>query len=157
MLSASLPLLLGLAGAALALSPVVETLSGAVAGSANAYGISWKGIPYAQPPVGPLRWMAPLPAHPWSDTLTTQEFGAGCPQQCSLPAATCPATMSEDCLTLNVFAPANASQLPVMVFLHGGAFDEGLSGIPLYDSDEFANVTNTVIVTLNYRLAPWDS
>ena len=111
---------------------------------------SYQGIPYAQPPVGSLRWAAPQPTAPWSGTRQATAFGAVCPQQ----GADTP--VAEDCLFLNVWAPQAAvsgrQRLPVMVFIHGGAFVFGSGSMPFYDSAWLAASGNVVVVTLNYRL-----
>jgi para-nitrobenzyl esterase len=82
--------------------------------------ISWKGIPYAAPPVGELRWRNPQPALPWTGVKDTNRFGPACMQTDNVPK-------SEDCLTLNVWRPARAPArpLPVMVWMHGGAMVRG--------------------------------
>jgi para-nitrobenzyl esterase len=111
----------------------------------------FRGIPYAAAPVGELRWRAPRPHVPWSGVRAAYEFGAACPQAPSKDVKHF--DMSEDCLTLNVWAPANrpARGLPVMVWLHGGAFETGASKMPIYDGANLAH-KGVVMVTLNYRL-----
>jgi len=92
---------------------------------------SYRGIPYAQPPVGELRWAAPRHLPRWTGTLQATSFGAVCPQE----GVTQPE--SEDCLFLNVWTPqaavARGKRLPVMVFIHGGAFVYGYGSNPIYD------------------------
>ncbi len=111
---------------------------------------SYRGIPYAQPPVGGLRWAPPAQAAGWPGTLQATAFGAVCPQQ----GATMP--VSESCLFLNVWTPqaavAKKQSLPVMVFVHGGAFVFGAGSMPYYDGSYLAASGNVVVVTLNYRL-----
>jgi para-nitrobenzyl esterase len=111
----------------------------------------FKGVPYAAPPVGELRWRAPRPAAAWNGVRQALDFGHACPQTASKDVKL--ADISEDCLTLNVWAPASRSgrRLPVMVWLHGGAFENGSSRMPIYDGANLAN-KGVVIVTLNYRL-----
>ncbi|MFO1048312.1 MAG: carboxylesterase family protein [Geminicoccaceae bacterium] len=121
----------------------------APAGTSRAlYG--YRGIRYAQPPTGALRWAAPQPAAAWTGTLQATSFGAVCPQQ----GATTP--VAEDCLFLNVWTPqaavARKQSLPVMVFIHGGAFTVGAGSMPYYDGSYLAASGNVVVVTLNYRL-----
>ena len=88
----------------------------------------FKGIPYAVPPVGGLRWQPPVPAAAWKGTRDATEFGAACIQPTSKastiysPAE--PLPTSEDCLTLNVWAPADAKNAPVFFWIHGGALGE---------------------------------
>ena len=111
----------------------------------------FKGIPYAAPPVGELRWRAPQPAPAWTGVRRAYEFGRACPQG---PSKDIPlADMSEDCLTLNVWSPGRrpGTRLPVMVWLHGGAFENGSAGMPIYDGSNLAT-RGVVMVTLNYRL-----
>ncbi|HWR38878.1 MAG TPA: carboxylesterase/lipase family protein [Patescibacteria group bacterium] len=109
------------------------------------------GIPYAAPPVGPLRWQPPQPAAAWSGIRQCTTFGPSCPQ----PRQTDAYTYSEDCLYLNVWAPAapSAEKLPVMVWIHGGAFNFGSTTLPEYDGKNLA-AQGVVVVTLNYRLGP---
>ncbi len=111
----------------------------------------FKGIPYAAPPVGELRWRAPHPAPAWTGVRRAYEFGRACPQG---PSKDIPlADMSEDCLTLNVWSPGRrpGMRLPVMVWLHGGAFENGSASMPIYDGSNLAT-GGVVVVTLNYRL-----
>lgn len=107
----------------------------------------YKGIPYAAPPVGNLRWKPPQPATPWTEPRRFDAFGPACPQ----PGPDGPT--SEDCLTLNVWSPATGPQarLPVMVFLHGGAFCSGSGGLAVYNGEALAS-HGVVVATLNYRL-----
>ena len=111
---------------------------------------SYRGIPYAQPPVGDLRWAPPQALAPWTGTLQATSFGAVCPQEDP------PGPESEDCLFLNVWTPQSAvarnKRLPVMVFFHGGAFVYGAGSLPLYDGSYLAASGEVVVVTLNYRL-----
>ena len=99
----------------------------------------FKGIPYAAPPVGNLRWRAPQAPTPWHGAFRAYEFGHACPQTASKDV---PLTdMSEDCLTLNVWSPARdaGAKLPVMVWLHGGAFETGSARMPIYDGTNLAH------------------
>jgi para-nitrobenzyl esterase len=111
----------------------------------------FKGIPYAAPPVGDLRWRAPQPAARWAGVRQVYAFGPACPQALSKDMVL--ADMSEDCLTLNVWSPARqpGARLPVMVWLHGGAFETGGARMPIYDGSNLAS-KGVVMVTLNYRL-----
>ena len=116
---------------------------------------TFKGIPYAKPPVGDLRWRAPQPVEPWSDVLSADAFGKICPQvprPAGLGPAVSLADMSEDCLTINVFKPAGGKKkLPVMVWIHGGGLTAGSSAVPTYDGAAFAE-GGVVMVSFNYRL-----
>lgn len=106
------------------------------------------GIPYAKPPVGALRFAPPQPAASWSGTRPATSFGPSCVQPPGGLAA--PGPQSEDCLTLNVYAPRTGTKLPVMVFIHGGAFVAG--GSVQYDARRLSEEGKAVVVTLNYRL-----
>jgi para-nitrobenzyl esterase len=132
-----------------AIEPVARTESGLVRGS-GADVVSFKGIPYAAPPVGPLRWKPPAPAVAWEGTREATEFCASCPQPAALPGAS---KQSEDCLTLNIWTPAKSAKerLPVMVWIYGGGFMIGSSAQPTYDGETLAR-QGAVVVTFNYRL-----
>lgn len=119
--------------------------------------VSFKGIPFAAPPVGELRWRPPQPAARWTDVRQAAEFGADCmqgrfgpPPAAGAPAARVP---SEDCLFLNVWRPADASarKLPVMVWIHGGGFVGGSGASPGSSGAPFAK-QGVVLVSINYRL-----
>ncbi|HEY1554385.1 MAG TPA: carboxylesterase family protein [Kofleriaceae bacterium] len=105
------------------------------------------GIPYAAPPVGDLRWRVPQPVAHWSKPLETTAFGNQCPQKLSYSGP----SYDEDCLYINVWAPSGAHDLPVMVWLHGGAFIFGSGGDKWYDGKKLAS-QGVILVTLNYRL-----
>jgi para-nitrobenzyl esterase len=105
------------------------------------------GIPYAAPPVGDLRWRAPQPVAKWNGTLQATHVGQQCPQLLSYAGP----SYDEDCLYLNVWSPTGAHDLPVMVWLHGGAFIFGSGGDKWYQGDLLAQ-QDVVVVTLNYRL-----
>jgi para-nitrobenzyl esterase len=125
-------------------------LEGAVADGVS----SFKGIPFAAPPVGDLRWRAPQPAQPWTGVKPATEYGHDCAQ---LPfpgdAAPLGTPPSEDCLVLNVWRPAvrPAAKLPVMVWIYGGGFVNGGSSPAVYDGSPFAK-QGVVFVSFNYRL-----
>ena len=125
---------------------------GRLAGTGHDGVVSFKGIPYAAPPVGPLRWRPPQPAPPWAGVRGASAAGAICIQP---PAdgdpGVGPPPMSEDCLTLNVWAPAVAGALPVMIWIHGGGYNNGSGTAALYDGTRLAQ-RGVVVVTINYRL-----
>ena len=125
-------------------------LKGVVAGET----FSFKGIPYAAPPVGDLRWRAPQPPASWQGVRVADRPGAMCMQTADpfARAAELP-PQSEDCLTLNVWTAASsrAAKLPVMVWIHGGSFSNGTGAAPVYDGSSLAS-HGVVVVTLNYRL-----
>jgi cholinesterase len=135
---------------------LVQTEGGLVRGVVQDVYRSFKGIPFMAPPVGDLRWVAPQPKAPWSPAvLDASQYSAGCPQDCGLPPMTCPASISEDCMYLNVFTPRVSqmtSKVPVMVFFPGGHFDQGAAGTDLYNGGYMVNRSNVILVTTNYRL-----
>lgn len=132
--------------------PQVIIDTGAVAGVAEPGLSVFKGIPYAAPPVGALRWKDTQPALSWSGVRDAASYGAACPQDGAHTEAWAKVgRQSEDCLFLNVWAPKGAKHTPVMVFLHGGGFTYGSAGVPLYDGAKLAR-RGVVLVSLNYRL-----
>jgi para-nitrobenzyl esterase len=115
---------------------------------------AYKGIPYATPPIGDLRWKAPIPAAAWEGVRDAQAFGHACLQPPAQPTSIYyggMASTNEDCLTLNVWAPKGARKLPVMVWIHGGSLVGGSSSEPLYDGIKIAQ-QGIVFVSINYRL-----
>jgi len=134
---------------------LIRVESGSLRGSVTDGIASYKGIPYAAPPTGDRRWQAPAPPAPWQEVLSAGDYGASCEQ--AEPPGRAPfgsraQTLSEDCLTLNVWAPvAHAAPLPVMVFIHGGGNVGGSGSDRYYDGSSFAR-DGVVLVTLNYRL-----
>ena len=147
---------LGLAMPAAAESVVVNAPAGKLQGTTDGRLQVFKGIPYALPPTGEMRWKPPLPMKKWKGTREATQFGAACIQPKGKPDSiyfwTLPKT-SEDCLYLNVWAPANAKKAPVFFWIHGGALSGGSGGEPLYDGAKLAE-RGIVVVTLNYRLGP---
>ncbi|HTY27305.1 MAG TPA: carboxylesterase family protein, partial [Mycobacterium sp.] len=133
--------------------PVVDTIQGPVRGIDQGRVKVFKGIRYAAPPIGDLRFRAPVPPEPWTEPADASEFGFACPQP-PLPGIPLDlgARQDEDCLTLNVWAPADAAAKPVMVWLHGGAYVLGSGSQPFYDGSRLASSGDVVIVTVNYRL-----
>lgn len=117
----------------------------------------YRGIPYAAPPVGDLRWKAPQPPVPWQGIRDATEFSNACWQMPYPPAAAIYQAklppLSEDCLYLNIWTPAKSAKesLPVMVWIHGGGFTRGTAGSRAYDGEVLAR-KGAVIVTINYRL-----
>jgi para-nitrobenzyl esterase len=138
--------------------PVVRVDSGQLQGVADDGVVSYKGIPFAAPPVGELRWRPPQPVAPWTGVRQAAEFGADCMQGRfgPPPAPGGPATRmpSEDCLYMNVWRPASAApgaKLPVMVWIYGGGFTGGSSSSPNTSGTEFAK-KSVVLVAANYRV-----
>jgi len=136
--------------------PVVAAPAGKVQGEAAGKIHVFKGIPYALPPIGQMRWKPPLAMPKWKDTREATQYGAACIQPRGRPESiyywNLPKT-SEDCLFLNVWAPAKASKAPVFVWIHGGALSGGSGGEPFYDGTKLAE-RGLVVVTINYRLGP---
>jgi para-nitrobenzyl esterase len=132
----------------------VQTDLGPVEGFENDGVFSYRGIPYAAPPVGGLRWKPPSDPAPWTETLLAVEPPSICPQEAfgGLPVAGF--MPSEDCLYLNVDTPAEGSDLPVMVWIHGGGFTlgEGLQTDGGTAGDRIARQMGVVVVSMNYRL-----
>jgi para-nitrobenzyl esterase len=132
-------------------APVISTADGAVRGTTAGTVQEFLGIPYAAPPVGPLRWRPPQAAAPWSGVRDATTFGPNCAQPGGLPFGI--ASSSENCLYLNVYAPAGAQHRtgtrPVLVWIHGGGLwlGEGQD----YDPAQLV-AAGTVVVTINYRL-----
>ncbi len=144
--------LLTMGVAAMARPVDVITRSGAVRGAASDGGVlAFKAIPYAAPPVGPLRWRSPQPAATWTGVRDATRFGAAClASPLPFPAPATP--QSEDCLSLNVWTSAGAkAKRPVMVWIHGGGFEFGSSAQPGYDGTKLAQ-HGVIVVSLNYRL-----
>jgi para-nitrobenzyl esterase len=138
----------GIGGASSA--PVARTTGGVVRGVAEADHDSFRGIPYAAPPVGELRWRAPQAPASWTGIRDATTPGQPCPQR-GRPGQ--PPVGNEDCLYLNVVTPAGArtdARLPVMVWLHGGGFTGGTGSD--YDPARLVESGRVVVVTLNYRL-----
>lgn len=129
---------------------LVKTDKGPVRGTVTGDSRVFDGIPYAAPPVGRLRWVAPQPVTAWKTPRAATKPGARCPQEAGFPSEQ--ASYNEDCLYLNVTTPlhADSSRLPVMVWIHGGGFYSG-SGAE-YDARRLADKGGVVVVTLNYRL-----
>ncbi len=153
---AAMPLMVTVAGAN---GRVVEVEGGSISGT-EAGGVTvYKGIPFAAPPVGPLRWKEPQPPLAWQGVRDGTKFSPICPQA-PYPAgsvyAQLPQPQSEDCLYLNVWTAAikASDRRPVMVWIHGGALTRGSGSIPPYDGAALAR-KGVVLVTINYRLGPF--
>jgi len=131
-------------------TPRIQLDSGPIVGKIENNLRVFLGIPYAAPPVGKLRWQPPKPVSHWQKVRSSIKFGHICPQ----PNGNAE-NMSEDCLSLNVWVPNKKIRkpLPVMVWIHGGAFLSGSGSFPMYDASKIA-AKNVIVVTINYRLGP---
>lgn len=142
-------------------SPVANTSYGAIRGIVELDTImAFRAIPFAEPPVGNLRFSATVPLKKgWSGVLDGTKPSAGCMSFCPntsfpRPVFMCPPKVSEDCLYLNIYTPTlnPTASLPVLVYYHGGNYQFGAAGVPLYDGSDLAKKENVVVVTTNYRL-----
>ena len=139
----------------------VRIAGGLIAGVPNATRsvVAFKGIPYAAPPVGVLRWRAPQPPLPWTGVRQAEHYGASCLQRAPTgkppyyEAFLAHEPTSEDCLFLNIWAPVktDASQSAVLVFIHGGMYQTGSGSAPVFDGAALAE-RGIVVVTLNFRI-----
>jgi para-nitrobenzyl esterase len=139
----------------LATAQQVVTQSGAIAGVRERGLNVYKGVPFAAPPLGELRWQPPAPAVPWAGTRRAAAFAPACMQQgVSMPGET-PPVVSEDCLYLNIWSPANGRPrpLPVIVWIYGGGYRNGSASMPLYWGDQLAR-KGAIVVTIAYRVGP---
>jgi len=130
---------------------MVTLQSGAVSGVTDAGVTSFKGIPFAAPPIGALRWKAPQPPAHWQGVRVADKTGPSCMQRAAANSTT---ATSEDCLYVNVWRPAEIparAKLPVMVWIYGGSFVIGSGASPLYDGANLAR-NGVIIVNINYRL-----
>ena len=135
---------------------VVDTVHGPVRGTDDGSAMSWKGLRYAAPPVGELRFRAPEPPQSWTEPVNADGFAPVCPQP---PVPNFPinlgAAPGEDCLALSVWAPSGTAagdNKPVMVWVHGGAYVLGSSSQPYYDGRRLSASGDVIVVTVNYRL-----
>lgn len=151
-----LALLAGPCPAAEAAPPPLQLDSGKISGKASTRApgvLLYLGIPYAAPPTGGNRWRPPQPPAPWPGVRAATRFGPSCPQPAAVLGGR-QGQLDEDCLSLNVYAPApSAGKLPVLVWLHGGGFTTGSAAKSLYAGDLLA-AAGAVVVTVNYRLGP---
>ena len=144
-----------LLAAAACAAELVKTANGLINGEERDGIRSYKGLPFAAPPVGDLRWKPPQPVKPWEGVRDGTKFGAVCPQPKSILGQK-QEQASEDCLFLNVWTAATnaGARLPVMVWIHGGGCTTGAGSQPSYDGTALARA-GVVLVTINYRLGPF--
>ncbi|MFN4023840.1 MAG: carboxylesterase/lipase family protein, partial [Hyphomonas sp.] len=135
-------------------APLVIAEAGTISGEAASGVHIFRGIPYAEAPVGERRWKPPVPAAPFEATFAAETFGPACiqprPREGSIYANP-PEAISEDCLTLNIWAPAEVQNAPVFVWIHGGALTAGYASESMYDGTRLAEA-GVVVVSINYRL-----
>lgn len=124
-------------------------------------GDKYLGLPYAQAPIKKLRWKAPRPPIAWTGIRNASQFGAACPQIGTIFGTNNKRDLdkymgSEDCLFLNIWRPRNtsarATALPVVIFIHGGSNSVGQGGLVFYDGERLAKETQSIVVTVNYRM-----
>jgi len=135
---------------------IVETPVGTIGGNEAGDHQSFLGIPFAQPPVGDLRWRPPQPRAAFTEPFIATQFGSGCTQ---FSPSTQVLIAGEDCLFLNIWRPSGDntpdadSKLPVMVYIHGGAFALGAGSESQYDGSHLAATRNVIVVSMNYRMS----
>lgn len=155
-LVSGLALALAMGLPALAAGPVVKTANGPVEGVESGTVAAFKGVPFAAPPVGPLRWRAPQAPAAWTAVRSAAEYGPDCAQN-PFPGDAAPLGVkpAEDCLYVNVWTPKDAikakAKKPVMVWIYGGGFVNGGSSPSVYAGDRFAR-DGVVLVSFNYRV-----
>jgi para-nitrobenzyl esterase len=141
--------------ASFAVAQQVVTESGTISGVSESGLSIYKGVPFAAPPIGELRWRAPAPVTTWTGTRKADAFAPACIQEgVSMPGET-PPKVSEDCLYLNIWTPAKSvkEHLPVIVWIYGGGYISGSASMPLYWGDQLAH-KGVIVVTIGYRLGP---
>ena len=146
--------LLMLVPLAVSLATPVVLDSGAIEGVRDGPLRVFKGIPFAAPPVGDSRWREPRSPAPWTGVRKATTFAPACMQTGVSMPGEIPPTTSEDCLYLNIWTPASAKNLPVIVWIYGGGFFNGSASMPLYWGDRLAR-KGAVIVTFGYRVGPF--
>ncbi|MBR0289194.1 MAG: carboxylesterase family protein, partial [Selenomonadaceae bacterium] len=131
----------------------VKTRYGTFNGFIDKNGVkTWLGIPFAQPPVGKLRWQAPQPLKPSNKTFDAKKFGLRAMQIDDGEEGSSTIPQSEDCLTLNIWKKSDKKNLPVMVWIHGGAFSFESTSDKIYYGSNFAAANDVILVTVEYRL-----
>jgi para-nitrobenzyl esterase len=148
-------LAISLAAASVRAETLVATDTGALGGARAGAVTAFLGVPYAAPPLGPLRWRPPQPSSSWQGVRPARAFAPACMQKGVSMPGEAPPRISEDCLYLNVWAPARRPVRPaaVMVWIHGGGYTNGATAMPLYWGDRLAR-KGVVVVSVAYRLGP---
>ena len=139
---------------AVPVTPIVRVAQGDVQGVSEGDVNVFRGIPFAAPPKGDLRWAPPIAPAEWDGVLDASEFGPSCIQPPVPPTSVYhdpPQSSSEDCLSLNIWAPAKAEDAPVILWIHGGSLRIGGAAQPVYDATAYAE-RGAVFVSVNYRL-----
>ncbi len=131
-------------------APVVDAPAGSVRGESSGDVRVFRGIPYAKPPVGDLRWKPPVQLPRWREVRDATRFGAACVQP-PLGGIKLYEVMSEDCLFLNIWTPAGARKAPVFFWIHGGSLMNGAASEPFFDGARIA-AHGFIVVSINYRL-----
>ncbi len=141
--------------AVVAASPTAKVEQGVLKGTREGSLTVYRGIPFAAPPIGDLRWRPPQPPAKWRGTRTADKFAPQCEQNLGGTQATRPPEMSEDCLYLNVWTPARSThdRTPVLVWIYGGGFNAGATSIPIYSGEVLAQ-KGVVLVSISYRVGP---
>jgi para-nitrobenzyl esterase len=136
---------------------VVQTQYGRIRGDTEGPVLAFRGVRFAAPPTGALRFHAPMPPKAFSNIQPALDFAPACPQLVSIdPTENNNSVMAEDCLAVNIWTPrADVDKRPVMVFIHGGAFVEGSARNTWYDGAKLAARGDVVVVTVQYRLGVW--
>ena len=130
--------------------PLTTVAQGTLRGrSLEGGGVLFAGVPFAAPPLGALRWRAPMAPTPWVGERDASSFGDA-PAQ--IPTPGMPMSASEDCLNLNVWTPSVEGRQPVLVWIFGGGFEGGTASPPLFDGERFMQRTGCVVVAPNYRV-----
>ncbi len=135
-------------------APVIDAPAGSIKGVDLNGVAAFKGIPFAAPPIGELRWKPPAPAPTWEGEFDATEYGPACVQFRADPTSIYAENLkaiSEDCLSLNIWKPENAEGAPVFVWIHGGALRGGANSLSMYDGAALAE-SGLVVVSVNYRL-----
>src|SRR5438105_1312474 len=133
------------------------TSQGTLEGESLGNVMVFRGIPYAAPPIGNLRFQPPQPPKSWTGVRAALDMGPACPQLIDAdPTENNDSVMAEDCLSLNVWTPrTDAGKRPVMLWIHGGAFVVGSARNTFYDGANLAARGDMVVVSINYRLGAW--